>query len=278
MRIVSLLPSLTELVCTLGRRDDLVGVTHECDDPPGVEQLPHLTRSRIPGAATGAEIDAMVSEQAGSLYELDEALLAELRPALILTQEQCDVCAVNEVTVRRAAMSLPGRPQVESVNPTTLGQVFAMFRRSARSLIARPKPTLWSADSRRPSGRSRTGGPQLAGSAPSPRVSSSSNGSIRPSPRGTGTPRSFNWQEGLSRWESRARKPGASPGTKSPRAGQTSSSPPRAASRSIAPAANWSYCTIDRNGRICGPFRRVGSWSSTARCISPGPVPASKPA
>jgi iron complex transport system substrate-binding protein len=129
MRIISLLPSLTELVCDLGRGDDLVGVTHECDYPAGVEKLPHLTRSRIPSASTGAEIDALVSQQAGSLYELDEALLAELHPDLILTQEQCDVCAVNEVTVRRAARLLPGQPRVESVNPTTLAEVFAMFRR-----------------------------------------------------------------------------------------------------------------------------------------------------
>ena len=128
MRIVSLLPSLTELVCALGRRDDLVGVTHECDYPAGVERLPHLTRSRIPAAATSGEIDALVRQQAGSLYELDEPLLAALRPDLILTQEQCDVCAVNEQTVRRAAPA-PGRSaQVESVNPTTLADLFAMFR------------------------------------------------------------------------------------------------------------------------------------------------------
>jgi len=131
MRIVSLLPSLTELVCALGRGDDLVGVTHECDYPAGVEKLPHLTRSRLPTAATSAEINALVSQQAGSLYELDEDLLAELVPDLILTQEQCDVCAVNELTVRRAAHRLPGRAMVESVNPTTLGGVWAMFRRVA---------------------------------------------------------------------------------------------------------------------------------------------------
>jgi iron complex transport system substrate-binding protein len=131
MRIVSLLPSLTELVCDLGRGGDLVGVTHECDYPAGVEKLPHLTRSRIPSAATGGEIDALVSQQAGSLYELDDDLLAELRPDLILTQEQCDVCAVNEATVRRAAGRLPSRPRVESVNPTTLTEVFAMFRQVA---------------------------------------------------------------------------------------------------------------------------------------------------
>ena len=129
MRIVSLLPSLTELVCALGHRDDLVGVTHECDYPEGVAALPHLTRSRIPSAATGAEIDALVSAQGGSLYELDAGLLARLEPDLILTQEQCDVCAVNEATVRLVAAALPGAPPVESVNPTCMDDVHGMFLR-----------------------------------------------------------------------------------------------------------------------------------------------------
>lgn len=79
MRIVSLLPSLTELVCALGHRDKLVGVTHECDFPAGVETLPFLTRSRIDTEATSAEIDELVSAQQDGLYELDEELLAELR-------------------------------------------------------------------------------------------------------------------------------------------------------------------------------------------------------
>jgi iron complex transport system substrate-binding protein len=131
MRIVSLLPSLTELICALGRADDLVGVTHECDFPSGVEKLPHLTRSRLPHAASSSEIDALVSQHAGSIYELDENLLSKLRPDLILTQEQCDVCAVNENTVRRAARRLSGSVEVISVNPTTLAQVWAMFRRVA---------------------------------------------------------------------------------------------------------------------------------------------------
>jgi iron complex transport system substrate-binding protein len=136
MRIVSLLPSLTELVCALGRGEELVGVTHECDYPPGVERLPHLTRSKIPPGATSAAIDQMVSQQGGSLYDLDETVLAELRPTLILTQEQCDVCAVNEATVRRSSTKLPGQPPVESVNPTNLEGVFAMFRRVGELLDA----------------------------------------------------------------------------------------------------------------------------------------------
>ena len=136
MRIVSLLPSLTELVCALGRGDELVGVTHECDFPSGVELLPHLTRSRIAASASSLEIDSAVSAQGGSLYELDEKTLAELRPDLILTQEQCDVCAVNEKTVRRAAEFLPGNPPVESVNPTDLAGVHAVFRRIGELLDA----------------------------------------------------------------------------------------------------------------------------------------------
>lgn len=129
MRIVSLLPSLTELVCALGHQDDLVGVTHECDYPPGVQSLPFLTRNQFDADASSAEIDALVSAHHDSLYELDEEALARLAPNLILTQEQCDVCAVNEDTVREAAERLPRSPSVESFNPTNLDEVFAMFRR-----------------------------------------------------------------------------------------------------------------------------------------------------
>jgi iron complex transport system substrate-binding protein len=129
MRIVSLLPSLTELVCALGHEDDLVGVTHECDFPPAVQSLPFLTRNRIGTEATSAEIDELVSSQQDGLYDLEEDVLAELAPDLILTQEQCDVCAVNEETVREAALQLPGSPDIESFNPLTLDDVFAMFRR-----------------------------------------------------------------------------------------------------------------------------------------------------
>ncbi len=129
MRIVSQLPSLTELVCALGHGEDLVGVTHECDFPPGVQALPFLTRNVIAAEATSAEIDELVSSQQDGLYELEEDVLAELAPDLILTQEQCAVCAVNEETVREAAARLPVTPHVESFNPLTLDDVFAMFRR-----------------------------------------------------------------------------------------------------------------------------------------------------
>ena len=129
MRIVSLLPALTELVAFLGSGDDLVGVTHECDVPAWVDRLPRLTSSRIGTETTSAEIDAAVASGGAGLYDLDPAALEAVAPDLILTQEQCDVCAVNEATVRRVASGLPGAVTVEAVNPTDLAGVFTMFRR-----------------------------------------------------------------------------------------------------------------------------------------------------
>ncbi len=128
MKVASLLPALTELVGALGCASSLVGVTHECDEPSEAARLPRLTHSRIAPEATSAEIDALVSEAAAGLYQLDAALLEQVAPDLILTQAQCDVCAVNEQTIRQAAGRLRGNPRVESVNPTDLAGVFAMFR------------------------------------------------------------------------------------------------------------------------------------------------------
>lgn len=143
MRIVSLLPSLTEWVYLLGRRGELVGASHECDWPPEAAGLPALTRSRIPAEASSAAIDAAVAEAGGSLYELDADRLAALRPDVILTQAQCDVCAVNEAGVREVAASLPGNPHVESVNPLDLGGIFAMARRLGDLIGGRNRAEAW---------------------------------------------------------------------------------------------------------------------------------------
>ncbi len=127
MRIVSLLPSATEIVCALGLEDSLVGVTHECDFPAAVRHLPRVTRTRIPQDLGSAAIDALVREQLasnGALYTLDLPVLESLRPDLLITQALCDVCAVAESEVTAAACSLPGQPRVLNLEPTTLAQVF----------------------------------------------------------------------------------------------------------------------------------------------------------
>ncbi|MCA1716371.1 MAG: cobalamin-binding protein [Actinobacteria bacterium] len=127
MRIASLLPSATEIVHFVGAGDALVGVTHECDYPPGVENLPRLTGTSIDQhSMTSAEIDAAVGERltdSDSLYSLDAKLLEELNPDLILTQGLCDVCAVSSNVVEQATSALPKTPRVLSMNPTTLSEV-----------------------------------------------------------------------------------------------------------------------------------------------------------
>ena len=128
MRIVSLLPSATEIVCALGLDDRLVGVTHECDYPASVRKLPKVTRTLIPTDATSAEIDALVRDKLGAqsaLYTLDMEMLERLQPDLIVTQALCDVCAVAESEVRNAACLLPTGPGVVNLEPETLDEVIA---------------------------------------------------------------------------------------------------------------------------------------------------------
>lgn len=134
MRIVSLLPSATEIVCALGLEDQLVGVTHECDYPAAVRGLPTVTHTLIPTDASSAEIDRLVRERlAGqrALYNLDLPTLERLRPDLIVTQALCDVCAVADEEVRAAACTLPGLPRVINLEPETLSQVFEAIRQVA---------------------------------------------------------------------------------------------------------------------------------------------------
>lgn len=128
MRIVSLLPSTTEIVCALGLEDNLVGITHECDYPATIIDRPRLTASRISQETmTSAEIDHAVRSQLdghGSIYDLDEARLRELNPDLILTQELCEVCAVSYKTVERAARMFEADVKVVSLEPNTIGDIF----------------------------------------------------------------------------------------------------------------------------------------------------------
>src|SRR5437660_3370273 len=136
MRIVSLLPSETEIVCALGLEDTLVGITHECDYPPSVAGKPRLTSSHISHETmTSAEIDHAVRSQLdghGSIYHLDEARLRELKPDLILTQELCDVCAVSYKTVQRPARMFDAEVKVVSLEPNTIADIFDNIRTVGR--------------------------------------------------------------------------------------------------------------------------------------------------
>ncbi len=137
MRIVSLLPSATEIVCTLGLEEQLVGVTHECDFPASVRRLPKVTRTLIPTDAASAEIDRLIGERmsgAQALYTLDMAMLESLRPDLIVTQSLCGVCAVAEREVEAAACALPGNPRVVNLEPASLAEVLASIRTVAAAV------------------------------------------------------------------------------------------------------------------------------------------------
>ncbi len=127
MRVVSLLPSATEILHFVGAEGNLVGVTHECDHPKDVEKLPKLTVTSIDHhSMTSAQIDAAIREHltdTGSIYSLDTKLLEELEPDLVLTQGLCDVCAVSLNVVEQAVLGLRKTPRVLSMNPRSLGEV-----------------------------------------------------------------------------------------------------------------------------------------------------------
>lgn len=127
LRICSLLPSSTEILYALGLGDKVVAVTHECDYPPEAASKPQATKSVIDHQRlTSKEIDHQVSSNIGrhgSIYQLNQDLLEELRPNLIITQELCDVCAVSYKDVQRAARILDGEIRVVSLEPNTLDEV-----------------------------------------------------------------------------------------------------------------------------------------------------------
>jgi iron complex transport system substrate-binding protein len=136
MRIVSLVPSATETLFALGLGDDVAAVTHECDYPPAVLNLPKVTRDVIGPGLPPDEIDRAVKEltaEGRSIYELDEDGLRRLRPDLIVTQALCTVCAVSVDDVRAIAERMAPAPQVISLDPHTLGEVLGDVRTLAQA-------------------------------------------------------------------------------------------------------------------------------------------------
>lgn len=128
MRIVSLLPSTTEIAFALGLGDQVVAVTHECDYPPEARERPVITSSALDHHhATSAEIDAAVRGQVRdgiSIYSLDTVMLERLQPDLVLTQALCDVCAVSFGVVEQAVAQVSAAPRILSLEPTSLEGIF----------------------------------------------------------------------------------------------------------------------------------------------------------
>jgi len=138
MRVVSVLPSATEIVCALGCRDELVGRSAECDYPASVRDLPVVMRPRTQDAdRPSREIDARVQAVRGShesLYELDIDLLRSLEPDVILTQDLCGVCSVTDAEVAAACAKADVAPRIVSLTPRTLSGVWESVETVGRAL------------------------------------------------------------------------------------------------------------------------------------------------
>jgi len=169
VRIVSLLPSATEIVFSLGRGDDVVGVTFECDHPPAARGRRIVSTSALPEGLTPGEIDAVVAARVAAgedLYHLDEGALSELDPDVVLTQDLCAVCAVAADDVGAALVHLGCRAEVVTLDPSSLDDVLASIEVVGAALGATAEAaSVVAALSRRLSDL----GQQLAG-APAPRV------------------------------------------------------------------------------------------------------------
>jgi iron complex transport system substrate-binding protein len=167
-RVVSLLPSATDIVGALGLASWLVGVSHECDWPPEVRRLPRLTRSALPAGLPPAQTDALVDQSLHrhrSLYTLDVDRLRQLKPDLILTQELCDVCAVSYEQVQGAVRWLQQdgeAPAILSLEPRTLDDVLQTIEVVADQLGERQRGQDLVADLSRQLARLRRQGEAVA--------------------------------------------------------------------------------------------------------------------
>ncbi len=136
--IVTLLPSATEIVCALGAGGSLVGRSHECDFPEEVRRLPACTSTKLDARADSAEIDRQVknlAQEAVSVYRIERELLRQLQPGIVVTQAQCEVCAVSLREVEEAVGHWLGRrPQIISLSPARLTDIWEDIRRVAMAL------------------------------------------------------------------------------------------------------------------------------------------------
>ena len=132
MRICSFLPSATEILYTLGVGEQIVGVSHECDYPPDAQHKPKVIRTIIEqDERSSEEIDQAVRtslERQQSLYQIDQETLRRLHPDLIVTQELCDVCAIDSAQVAKALRALPDQPDIISLHPHTLEEMLEEIR------------------------------------------------------------------------------------------------------------------------------------------------------
>jgi len=152
LKVVSLLPAATEIVCALGLRDQLAARSHECDFPPGVETLPALTRARVDSSLSSAAIDDQVRRvlaQRLPMYTLDEERLAALAPDVIVTQEACEVCAVSYDQVVAAARRARAGARIVALTPTRLDHILADVRRVADACGVPDRGEVVAADLRR---------------------------------------------------------------------------------------------------------------------------------
>ena len=137
-RVLSLLSSTTEVVYALGCEDQLVGRSHECDYPPAVITLPICTEPKFNVDGSSIEVDGQVKsilQNALSVYYINEDLLKELKPDIILTQSQCEVCAVSEKDVKGVVKNITGiNPDIISVEPNSVKDIFKDIKIIAEAL------------------------------------------------------------------------------------------------------------------------------------------------
>ena len=137
-RILSLIPSSTEIVCALGFENQLIGRSHECDFPSSVQTLSSCTAPKFKVEGTSAEIDQRVKsilKNALSVYQIDEKKLQQMQPDIIITQAQCEVCAVSLKDVENAVCEwVESRPQIVSLEPNQLSDIWKDFINIAEAL------------------------------------------------------------------------------------------------------------------------------------------------